>query len=139
MDEEASKATVFEAVGGEPFFVELVDRFYAGVEGDPVLRPIYPDELTDPKRHLAGFLAQLWGGPPRYSEERGHPRLRMRHLPFTIGPAERDAWLRHMRGAIEEMDPPAEARDALLDYFAQAADFLMNAPGEGRIPLRSDG
>jgi hemoglobin len=139
MDDEASEVTVFEAVGGEPFFVELVDRFYAGVEGDPVLRPLYPDELTEPKRHLAGFLAQLWGGPPRYSEERGHPRLRMRHLPFTIGPAERDAWLRHMRGAIEEMDPPAEARDALLDYFAQAADFLMNAPGEGRIPLRSDG
>jgi hemoglobin len=139
MDDEASKVTVFEAVGGEPFFVELVDRFYAGVEGDPVLRPLYPDELTDPKRHLAGFLAQLWGGPPRYSEERGHPRLRMRHLPFTIGPAERDAWLGHMRGAVAEMDPPAEVRDALLDYFAQAADFLMNAPGEGRIPLRSDG
>ena len=139
MDDEASKVTVFEAVGGEPFFVELVDRFYAGVEGDPVLRPLYPDNLTDPKRHLAGFLVQLWGGPPRYSEERGHPRLRMRHLPFTIGPAERDAWLGHMRGAVSEMDPPTEARDALLDYFAQAADFLMNAPGEGRIPLRSDG
>jgi hemoglobin len=139
MGEEASEPTVFEAVGGEPFFVELIDRFYAGVEGDPVLRPLYRHDLAEPKRHLAGFLAQLWGGPPRYSEERGHPRLRMRHLPFTIGPGERDAWLRHMRAAVTEMDPPAEVRDALLAYFAQTADFLMNTPGEGRIPLRSDG
>lgn len=130
---------MFDRVGGEAFFVDLVDRFYAGVDHDPVLRPLYRRDLAEPKRHLAGFLAQFWGGPPRYSEERGHPRLRMRHLPFVIGPAERDAWLHHMRAAIAEMDPPDDVREALLDHFAQAADFLVNDPGERRIPLRGDG
>lgn len=134
----ADEPTVYERVGGEAFFVELVDRFYAGVEDDPVLRPLYRTDLAEPKRHLAGFLAQLWGGPPHYSEERGHPRLRMRHLPFVVGPAQRDAWLHHMRAAVAEMDPPPEVREALLDHFARTADFLVNDPGEGRIPLRGD-
>ena len=91
-------------VGGEAFFVDLVDHFYLGVAGDPLLRPLYPDELSEPSRHLALFLMQYWGGPGTYSEERGHPRLRMRHVPFIIGPAERDSWLRHMLGALLELE-----------------------------------
>jgi hemoglobin len=119
-------------VNGEKFFVDLVDRFYLGVAGDPLLRPLYPDDLTEPKRHLALFLVQYWGGPPTYNEERGHPRLRMRHVPFVIGPAERDAWLRHMRSAVEHMVQStdlteAEARE-LDDYFEMAARSLVNTP-----------
>jgi hemoglobin len=122
--------SVHDLVGGD-FFVELVDRFYAGVAADLLLRPLYPDDLTDSKRHLALFLQQYWGGPGTYSEERGHPRLRQRHHPFVISEAERDAWLRHMAAALDSLaverglDPAVEAR--LLDYFAQTADFLVNA------------
>jgi hemoglobin len=121
---------LFDAVGGQPFFDDLVDRFYLGVEADPVLRPLYPDDLSEPKRHLALFLGQYWGGPTTYSEERGHPRLRMRHARFVIGAAERDAWLRHMAAALDtlvverDVHPAIEAR--LLDYFAMAADGMIN-------------
>lgn len=118
--------TVYEVVGGEEWFVSLVDRFYDRVEGDATLRPLYPDDLTESRRHLAGFLAQYWGGPPRYSEERGHPRLRMRHAPFAIGAAERDAWLSHMTAAVRSDAPSSEVEQAMLDYFAQAADFMIN-------------
>jgi hemoglobin len=123
---------LYDRVNGEKFFVDLVDRFYLGVAGDPLLRPLYPDDLTEPKRHLALFLVQYWGGPPTYNEERGHPRLRMRHVPFVIGPAERDAWLRHMRSAVEHMVQStdlteAEARE-LDDYFEMAARSLVNTP-----------
>ncbi|MDQ3810718.1 MAG: globin, partial [Chloroflexota bacterium] len=79
--------TLFDRVGGQAFFDDLVGRFYAGVEHDPILRPLYPADLTGSRRHLAMFLGQYWGGPPAYSAERGHPRLRMRHAPFVIGPA----------------------------------------------------
>ncbi|HEY9558267.1 MAG TPA: globin [Acidimicrobiales bacterium] len=122
---------VYEAVGGTPFFVELVDRFYDSVEHDLILRPLYPDDLTAPRRHTALFLQQYWGGPGTYSEERGHPRLRGRHMPFVIGEPERDAWFGHMARAlgslVEErgIDPRVEAQ--MLDYFAHAADFLVNA------------
>ena len=98
MSEEGS---VYDAVGGERFFVDLVDRFYDGVATDVLLRPLYPEDLTAPRRHLALFLAQYWGGPSTYSDERGHPRLRMRHAPFVIGDAERDAWLRHMLASLD--------------------------------------
>jgi hemoglobin len=118
--------TVFEAAGGMATFERLVERFYEGVETDPLLRPLYPEDLTDSKRHLALFLAQYFGGPTTYSAERGHPRLRMRHIPFAIGPAERDAWLRHMLAAVDA-EPLAEpVRAALQEYFSRAADFLMN-------------
>ncbi|MGP0030419.1 MAG: globin [Acidimicrobiales bacterium] len=124
--------TLFERVGGEPFFVELVDRFYLEVAGDLLLRPLYPEELAAPKQHLALFLAQYWGGPATYNEQRGHPRLRMRHVPFVIGPAERDAWLRHMRHAVDHMREHGRlsAGDAedMLAYFAMAAQTLVNAP-----------
>ncbi len=128
VDDEPS---VHDAVGGEGFFVELVERFYTGVATDLLLRPLYPDDLTESKRHLAMFLQQYWGGPGTYSEERGHPRLRQRHMPFVIGDAERDAWLRHMLAALDtmvverEIDPAV--RQGMVDHFTNAADFLVNA------------
>ncbi len=122
---------VYEAVGGDAFFVDLVDRFYVGVIADPLLRPLYPDDLTDSVRHLALFLQQYWGGPGTYSEERGHPRLRARHLPFVISAAERDAWFRHMAAALDsvvtERGTPPELEARMLEYFAHAAEFLVNA------------
>jgi hemoglobin len=107
--------------------VALVDRFYAGVAGDPLLRPLYPDDLTEPKAHLALFLAQYWGGPPAFNEQRGQPRLRMRHAPFAIGTAEANAWLGHMTEAIRtaEMDP--SDKEQMLDYMRMAAKSLINA------------
>jgi hemoglobin len=95
-----SEGTPFERWGGQPFFDALVGRFYEGVATDPVLRPMYPDDLEESKAHLALFLGQYWGGPATYNQVRGHPRLRMRHAPFVIGPPERDAWLRHMLEAL---------------------------------------
>jgi hemoglobin len=122
----------FDRVGGDSFFVELVDHFYLGVAGDPLLRPLYPDDLTEAKAHLALFLVQYWGGPPTYNEQRGHPRLRMRHVPFVIGPAERDAWLRHMQAAVAHMVEttglPASEAEELRSYFEMAAHQLVNAP-----------
>lgn len=117
---------MYEAVGGQPWFDALVDRFYDGVAGDPVLRPMYPDDLTDAKRHLAGFLAQYWGGPPDYSAERGHPRLRMRHAPFTIRKPERDAWFTHMSAAVRSGGLPDDVEEAMLAYFDNAATHLIN-------------
>jgi len=119
--------SLYERVGGESFFISLIDDFYVGVAGDPLLRPLYPDELGESRAHLALFLVQYWGGPPTYSEERGHPRLRMRHAPFVIGTMERDAWLRHMRHAIDAQQLAPEDRDELLAYFEMAANSLMNA------------
>jgi hemoglobin len=122
---------LYDAVGGQPFFDELVARFYRGVADDPLLRPMYPDDLTDPARHLALFLGQYWGGPSTYGDERGHPRLRMRHAPFVIAEPERDAWLRHMSAALDslvverQIHPAIEAR--MLDYFGMAADGMVNA------------
>jgi hemoglobin len=122
---------IYEALGGQPFFDELVTRFYRRVATDPVLRPLYPDDLTGPIRHLALFLGQYWGGPTTYSDERGHPRLRMRHAPFVIAEPQRDAWLTHMAAALDslvverDIHPALESR--LLDYFAMAADGMVNA------------
>lgn len=121
--------TVFESVGGDQTFARLVDTFYERVERDPILRPMYPDDLTDAKRHLALFLVQLFGGPMVYSLERGHPRLRLRHLPFHIDQAARDAWLRCMTEAVASLDLPDDARSEMLRYFDQTATFLINQPG----------
>ncbi len=126
----SAQQTIYEAVGGEPFFVGLAERFYAGVAEDPELLAMYPqpDDLTDAKKHLARFLMQYWGGPTTYSEERGHPRLRMRHMPFTIGQAERDAWMRHMTAAVESAeDLHPEIAERFMEYFANAADHLINS------------
>jgi hemoglobin len=122
-------ATLFERVGGQRFFDELVDRFYAEVEQDPALRPMYPEDLIGPKEHLALFLGQYWGGPPTYSQERGHPRLRMRHAPFVIGLAERDAWLAHMSKAVLATRLDAETEAELLSYFETASRSLINSVG----------
>ena len=121
-----SETTVFDAAGGMPFFEQLVGRFYEGVAGDPVLRPLYPDDLAPSTRNLTLFLAQYWGGPTTYDEERGHPRLRMRHAPFAVGPAERDRWLVHMRAAVATMAPPEPIERALVDYFEMAAEAMRN-------------
>ncbi|MEX0756111.1 MAG: globin [Actinomycetota bacterium] len=120
--------SVYEAVGGMPFFERLVDRFYEGVAADEVLLSLYPqpEDLAPARRHLTLFLAQYWGGPTTYSDERGHPRLRMRHAPFAVGPDARDRWLGHMRAAVDAVDPPAEVRTALLDYFDWASEGLRN-------------
>jgi hemoglobin len=123
-------ASVYDTVGGRPFFVDLVDGFYAGVTADPLLRPLYPEDLTESRRHLAGFLTQYWGGPTTYSDERGHPRLRMRHAPFTIGDAERDAWLRHMLGSLDAVAAaratPPKAVARIRAYLTDVAEFLVN-------------
>jgi hemoglobin len=118
--------SVYEVVGGDAFFVELVDRFYDGVANDPVLRPLYPEDLADSRAHLAGFLVQYWGGPGTYSEQRGHPRLRLRHAPFAIGKAERDAWWSHMEVAVRSMGAAPEVESELLAYFEQAATAMIN-------------
>jgi hemoglobin len=122
------RPNLYELAGGTPFFEGLVNRFYDGVATDPELLRVYPQphDLTLARRHLALFLAQYWGGPTTYDQERGHPRLRMRHVTFAIGPAERDAWLRHMREAIAWMDPPPGVAGRLLAYFDMAAEAMRN-------------
>jgi hemoglobin len=120
--------TVYEAAGGMPFFEALVDRFYEGVASDPVLLRLYPeaDDLSGARHRLTLFLAQYWGGPSTYGEERGHPRLRMRHAPFAIGPEERDRWLTHMRDAVAALAPEPAVRDKLEEYFTFAAESMRN-------------
>lgn len=120
--------TLYEAVGGMTFFETLVDRFYEGVAADPELLSIYPepDDLAPARRRLTLFLAQYWGGPSDYNDERGHPRLRMRHAPFAIGIEERDRWLVHMRAAVASLNPPEDIAKALVDYFDMAAEGMRN-------------
>src|SRR5215472_3951510 len=127
----APAESLYQRLGGEEFFVALVEGFYARVAGDPVLRPLYPPDLEPGKARLASFLAQYWGGPPRYSEAHGHPRLRMRHAHFAIGWRERDAWVLHMRAAVEAAAVPAEDAAALRAYFEAAATMLVNQPAGG--------
>ncbi len=122
--------SLYEAIGGEPTFTRLVGAFYAGVATDPVLRAIYPeDDLGPAAERLRLFLIQYWGGPTTYSDTRGHPRLRMRHAPFAVNGAARDAWLRHMRAALDTLGLPKEYDAALWQYFTRAADSLRNTPG----------
>ena len=114
------------------FFERLVDRFYEGVESDPVLLSLYPDQadLKGARRRLTLFLVQYWGGPTTYLQERGHPRLRARHFPFAIGGRERDRWLVHMRAAIDESDAPADAKARLHEYMTTAAEAMRNRGDE---------
>lgn len=126
--------TLFELAGGEPTFRLLVERFYARVATDPVLRPVYPEQdLAGATERLTLFLIQYWGGPQTYSEQRGHPRLRMRHVPFAIGQRERDAWLGHMTAAVESLALAPQVRKALVDYFESASTAMINQPA-GRRP-----
>lgn len=127
---------LFDRVGGMDFFVRLVDGFYDGVVTDEVLWPLYPDQsdLAGAKHRLTLFLAQYWGGPTTYMEERGHPKLRLRHMPFHVGPLERDRWLVHMVAAVEAVTADADVRAELTNYFVPAAEHLRNDTG---LPISS--
>ena len=118
----------YDEVGGEETFRRLVHEFYRGVADDPDLRALYPEEDLGPAEHrLRMFLVQYWGGPTTYSQQRGHPRLRMRHLPFKVTPAQRDRWLTHMLAAVDTLDL-APANDLLLrDYLERAAHSMVNS------------
>ncbi len=139
MASESTALSLFSRVGGQPFFDDLVAAFYDGIATDELLAPLYPDypDFEPAKHRLALFLVQYWGGPQTYMDERGHPRLRMRHMPFHIGPLERDRWLTHMAAAVErvcaELDDPAIA-DELMGYFVPAAEHLRNDTG---LPITS--
>jgi len=120
--------TLYDQVGGEPFFERLVDGFYAAIAQDELLRPMYPEDLTDSKRTMVLFLSQYWGGPTTYMQERGHPRLRMRHAPFSITKKARDAWIVAMTLALEgvrsELTP--DQFDEMTAYFDMAAHQMRN-------------
>jgi hemoglobin len=123
-------ASFYEAVGGEATFHRLVRSFYAGVESDPALRALYPEaDLGPAEERLRLFLIQYWGGPGTYSALRGHPRLRMRHAPFAIDSAARDAWLLHMRRAVEQLELPEPHERTLWNYLRNAAESMRNTPG----------
>jgi hemoglobin len=124
----AAEQSFYQAVGGEETFHRIVARFYAEVAKDEILRPLYPDEDLGPaEEKLRLFLMQYWGGPHTYSERRGHPRLRMRHAPFVIGPLQRDAWLRCMRIAVDEAGLSQAQRKQLWEYLEMAANSLLNS------------
>jgi hemoglobin len=125
-----SESSFYDEIGGEQTFTRLVDAFYAGVAADPPLRALYPeDDLGPAAERLRLFLIQYWGGPGTYSEQRGHPRLRMRHAPFAIGAQARDAWLRHMRAALDSLELEPEQAQTLWSYLANSADAMRNIPG----------
>ena len=122
------QTTLYEQVGGEEFFLRLVDAFYKEVESDDVLRAMYPLDLTESKRHLTLFLIQYWGGPSTYQHERGHPRLRMRHAPFRITKQARDAWMTAMTTALSNVRGEL-SDDQLMDltsYFEMASSQMRN-------------
>lgn len=118
--------SLYEQVGGAQTFQRLVDAFYARVEQDALLRPMFPSDLEPGKQHQFLFLSQYWGGPATYSSERGHPRLRMRHAPYPITPEMSARWLEHMLAAIDEAGIAEPARSTMRDYFEQGARFLIN-------------
>lgn len=124
---EAADGNFWKKVGGRPTFEKLVRAFYAGVAEDPVLRPMYPDADLEPAiQRLTGFLEQYWGGPTTYSQQRGHPRLRMRHLPFTVNPDARDRWLGHMRAAVDTLGLSPLDDATLWAYLDRAAHAMVN-------------
>jgi hemoglobin len=127
-------SSLYDDVGGSAVFRQLVDDFYAGVADDPVLRPLYEQDLEPAKQRLRMFLEQYWGGPTTYSEQRGHPRLRMRHVAWQVGTRERDAWLSHMLAAVTRLDVPDDARAAIWDHLERAAHSLVNWPPPGGEP-----
>ena len=119
--------TFYEAIGGHKTIARIVDRFYAGVATDPVLRPMYPEpDLTGARERLTMFLEQYWGGPGTYQEQRGHPRLRMRHAPFRVTPAAAERWLTHFRAGLDEVALPAELDQQFWAYVQHAAQFMVN-------------
>jgi len=134
MSDDRTAASLYERVGGMPFFEQLVQAFYRGVARDPILRPMYEEEDLGPSaKRLTWFLAQYWGGPHLYSEARGHPRLRARHLPFVIDATARDAWLGNMLAALDAQEIGEHERAELRGYMLSAAEFLMNTGGDGPL------
>ncbi len=123
---QPSQYTIFELVGGEDTIRSMVDAFYARIETESLLLPMYPEDLAGSRHRLFIFLVQFFGGPPIYTEERGHPRMKMRHAPFPIGPAERDAWLTHMLAAMDETGIDEPMRTLMRDYFIRTAEHMMN-------------
>ena len=121
-----TQATIYELAGGEATFARIVENFYNAAQHDEILRPLYPGDWDESKRTLRLFLMQFFGGPGDYSEERGHPRLRMRHAPFAIGQAERDAWMQHMSAAVAAENFSPELRAIFIEYFERTATFMMN-------------
>lgn len=119
--------TFYDAVGGSATFARLVERFYAGVADDPVLRPMYPEaDLGPAAERLRLFLEQYWGGPTTYSDTRGHPRLRLRHAPYPVGPQARERWLAHMRDAVDGLGLAPLQQATLWDYLERAAHAMVN-------------
>ncbi len=119
--------TFYDEVGGHDTFRRLIAHFYEGVAVDPILRAIYPEEDLGPAEvRFRMFLEQYWGGPTTYSEQRGHPRLRMRHAPFAIGEVERDAWLARMRAAVDSLELTPEQDETLWNYLTMAAHSMVN-------------
>jgi hemoglobin len=122
-------SSFYEEIGGEAFFADLVSQFYAQVAVDPILRPMYPEsDLKAAATRLQWFLEQYWGGPSTYQENRGHPRLRMRHAQFHINLAAHDAWVKAMRTAVDGMQMSTEHRDQLWSYLEMAAAAMINQP-----------
>ncbi len=123
--------TVYEMVGGDATFKALVDAFYRRIEADPDLRPMFPDDLEPGKHWQFLFLAQYWGGPARYAEERGHPRLRMRHAPYPVTPDAAQKWLSHMVASIDEVSIAEPARGMMIAYFERGSSFMVNTNDTG--------
>ena len=122
-------SSFYEEIGGEAFFADLTAQFYAQVAVDPILRPMYPEsDLKAAAKRLQWFLEQYWGGPTTYQENRGHPRLRMRHAPFHINRAAHDAWLSAMRAAVDGVQMSAEHKEQLWSYLEMAAAAMINQP-----------
>jgi hemoglobin len=122
----AEPATLYEQAGGTETFERLVRGFYERVADDPVLRPMYPADLDPPRERLTLFVIQYFGGPATYSQKRGHPRLRMRHIPFAIDQAARDRWVTHMLASLDSLGLEPSVRDELRRYFQDAATFMIN-------------
>lgn len=122
-------SSFYEQVGGEKFFADLVSQFYAVVATDPILRPMYPlADLQGAAQRLQWFLEQYWGGPDTYQENRGHPRLRMRHAQFQIDSKARDAWLNAMHAAVDGVEIDPALKGELWSYLEMAANSLVNQP-----------
>lgn len=129
--DDAAQGNFWRHIGGRPTFEALVRRFYDGVQTDPLIWPMYPqDDLEGAIQRLTGFLEQYWGGPTAYSDERGHPRLRMRHMPFAITPAARDRWLVHMRAAVDSLELSPLDDATLWSYLERAAHAMVNSAGD---------
>ena len=128
IQDDGPQVSFYEAIGGHETFVRLVDRFYEGVATDAVLRPMYPEDLGPATERMRMFLEQYWGGPTTYSDQRGHPRLRMRHAPFVVNSDARERWLTHMRAAVDSISLPPAYESVLWTYLERAAWSMTNTP-----------